>query len=103
MAYGKSGSSGPRLPISAISYLPIYAQLPNDKVSLHPYNQETDEPYLHEILKIICNDEGNSYPFTDMSTLDLFRSYYTTHDTFVAKIDGKAVGAFYVKPNFRFP
>jgi len=100
MAYGKSGSSGPRFVDSAISYMPIHAQLPNDKISLHLYNQETDEPHLHEILKIICNDEGNSYPFTDMSTLDLFRSYYTTHDTFVAKIDGKPVGAFYVKPNF---
>ena len=101
MAYGKSGTSGPKFSIDKISYLPIHTKLPNsEKISLHHYQQSTDEASIHEILKIICNDEGNSYPFTDMSTLELFRSYYTTHDTFVAKINNVPVGAFYVKPNF---
>merc|ERR1711976_236269 len=100
MAYGKSGSSGPRFLNSSISYLPIHANLKNSKITLDLYNQESDENDLQRILQIICNDEGNSYPFYDMSTLELFRSYYTTHDSFVAKIDDKVVGAFYVKPNF---
>merc|ERR1712110_502555 len=101
MAYGKGGAGGAKFCKDLIPYLPIHAKLnKNDEITLDLFNQSTDEPSVHRILKIICNDEGNSYPFLDMSTIEQFRGYYTTHDTFVAKINGEVVGAFYVKPNF---
>ena len=64
--------------------------------------QEKYETELHAILKHVVNEEGNSYPQEDMTSLDDFRAYYLSHDVFVVldRETEEVLGGFYIKPNF---
>ena len=78
-----------------VPYLPISSKLPNgNEVTLSIYDPECDEVALHQILKSIV-DNGESYPQDKMESIEDFRAYYTTHDTFVGRINGEIAGAFY--------
>ncbi|XP_060577637.1 uncharacterized protein LOC132734801 [Ruditapes philippinarum] len=56
----------------------------------------------NEILRYIVNEEGDSYPQEDMTSVEDFRAYYLTHDVYVCydKQTQEVLGAFYIKPNF---
>ncbi|KAL4221718.1 hypothetical protein ACF0H5_019973 [Mactra antiquata] len=85
-----------------LSYLPIYGKVKDGReITLVKY-EDKHEADVHEILRFIVNDEGNSYPQEDMTTVDDFRAYYLTHDVFVCidKLTNEVLGAFYIKPNF---
>ena len=78
-----------------VPYLPISSKLPNgNEVTLSAYDPDCDEKALHQILKSIV-DDGESYPQDKMESIEDFRAYYTTHDTFVGRINGEIAGAFY--------
>lgn len=98
MAYHiKSKKSSVDLP-----YLPKAGKLKDGTdVILDKYDDKHEEE-VHEILRYIVNEEGDSYPQEDMTTVEDFRAYYLTHDVFVCldKVSGEVLGAFYIKPNF---
>ena len=99
MAYViKSNKSEVTLP-----YLPKECSLKDGtKVLLDYYHGETDELQVHDIMRHIVNEEGNSYPQEDLSNVEDFRAYYLTHEVFVCRdpSSGVVLGSFYVKPNF---
>lgn len=98
MAYViKKKSSNVTLP-----YLPVSHTLKNgQKVVLDKY-RDSDETEMYNILKFIVNEEGNSYPQDDMSSIEDFRNYYLSHDVFVCRDaeSQEVLGGFYIKPNF---
>ena len=86
-----------------LPYIPKEAVLRDgNKVLIDYYNGETDEAQVHEIMRYIVNEEGNSYPQDDLSNVEDFRAYYLTHEVFVCRdpVSGHVLGSFYVKPNF---
>ena len=86
-----------------LPYIPTEGVLKDGtKVITDYYKSETDEAQVHEIIRYIVNEEGNSYPQEDMSNIEDFRAYYLSHEVFVCRdsATGLVLGSFYVKPNF---
>ena len=85
-----------------LPYLPKAGTLKGDKEVVLDRYKENYETELHEIVRYIVNEEGDSYPQEDLSNVDDFRAYFLSHDVFVVlvKQTGEVLGGFYIKPNF---
>ena len=98
MAYViKGGRKNVELP-----YLPRSGALKDGREIILDRYKGKYEGELHDILIYIVNEEGNSYPQQDLSTLEDFREFYLSHDVFIIldKQTDEVLGAFYIKPNF---
>lgn len=85
-----------------LEYLPKTATLKDGTEVVLTVYEDKHEKEVHEILRYIVNEEGDSYPQDDMTKVEDFRAYYLTHDVYVC-LDRKTeevLGAFYIKPNF---
>ena len=71
-------------------------------ILIDKFISQFDEAQIHDIMRYIVNEEGNSYPQEDLSNIEDFRAYYLTHEVFVCRdpSSGLVLGCFYVKPNF---
>ena len=86
-----------------LPYLPKKSVLKDGtNVLIDYFDSQTDEAQIHDIMRYIVNEEGNSYPQEDLSNIEDFRAYYLTHEVFVCRdpSSGLVLGSFYVKPNF---
>ena len=82
-----------------LPYLPKKSKLRDGtKVLIDYYNSDTDETQVHDIMRYIINEEGNSYPQEDLSNVEDFRAYYLTHEVFVCRdpSSGMVLGSFYL-------
>jgi len=86
---------------TVLSYLPEFEQLKSGKEVVFDYYKESDVPELYSIFQQIL-EEGQTYPQESVETVEDFRNYYLSHDTFVLrdKATSEVLGAFYVKPNY---
>ncbi|XP_041378256.1 N-acetyltransferase aca1-like [Gigantopelta aegis] len=89
-------------PTPKLSYLPKSGCLKTGRRVVLDYFRSSDETEVHEILVYVVNEEGDSYPYFDMSDIGDFRNYYLSHDVFVCRdaTTHEVLAAFYVKPNF---
>ena len=86
-----------------LPYLPKKGVLKDGtNVLIDKFISQFDEAQIHDIMRYIVNEEGNSYPQEDLSNIEDFRAYYLTHEVFVCRdpSSGLVLGSFYVKPNF---
>ena len=85
-----------------LPYLPKPATLRGDRQVVLDRYQDKHETELHEILRYIVNEEGNTYPQEDMTNVEDFRAYYLSHDVFVVldRDTEEVLAGFYIKPNF---
>ncbi|XP_045163647.1 uncharacterized protein LOC123527971 [Mercenaria mercenaria] len=85
-----------------LEYLPKTATIKDGTEVVLDVYEEKHEKEVHEILRYIVNEEGDSYPQEDMTSIEDFRAYYLTHDVYVCldKETQEVLGAFYIKPNF---
>ena len=97
MAYTIAKKATPKLP-----YLPKSGSLKTGRHVVLDYFRPSDENEVHAIVVCVVNEEGDSYPYYDMSSVEDFRKYYLSHDAFVCRDaeTNEVLGAFYVKPNF---
>ena len=85
-----------------IPYLPKTGTLKGGKEVVLDRYRDKHESELHDIVRHIVNEEGDSYPQEDMSNVEDFRAYFLSHEVFVVldKQTEEVLGGFYIKPNF---
>ena len=94
-AYGKIVASGPRQPLD----LPLNDQLRNHQPIQLVQAEQAHLPTLLPLFNGIV-EEGLTYPQEFTLTLEQFKDYFLSAHAFVALVENKVVGAFYIKPNF---
>ena len=85
-----------------LPYLPKSGALKDGQEIILDRYTDKYEAELHEIVRYIINEEGNTYPQEDITDLEDFRAYFLSHDVFVVldKQRDEVLGGFYIKPNF---
>ena len=60
-----------------LPYIPNQSVLRDGtKVLIDYYKSDIDESQVHQIMKYVVNEEGNSYPQEDLSNVEDFRAYW---------------------------
>ena len=84
-----------------LPYLPKSGTLKGDREVVLDKYKDKHEAEFHEIFQCIV-EEGQTYPYLDVTNIDDFRACFLSHDAFVVldKLTDEVLGGFYVKPNF---